>query len=64
MEKSILIKSDETDLTSCVSVIVVPEIALKEAGYIKMFTQLKILHYRSYITDPHFSVAFLKNKRL
>ena len=38
MDKSISITSDDTNLTDCVSVIVVPEIALKEAGYIKMFT--------------------------
>jgi len=38
MKKSILITSDDDILEDCVSIIIVPEIALTEAGYIKMFT--------------------------
>jgi len=38
MEKSIRITSDENVILDCESVIIVPEHALKEAGYIKMFT--------------------------
>ncbi len=38
MKKSILITSDENVLVDCVSIVIVPENALNEAGYIKMFT--------------------------
>ncbi len=38
MKKSILITSDKGIVADCLSIIIVPEIALKEAGYIKMFT--------------------------
>ncbi len=38
MGKSISVMSDDINLTDCVSIIIVPEVALKEAGYIKMFT--------------------------
>ena len=38
MEKSIRITSDENVVVDCVSIIIVPENALNEAGYIKMFT--------------------------
>ncbi|RKZ92438.1 MAG: hypothetical protein DRQ43_09050 [Gammaproteobacteria bacterium] len=38
MKKSILITTDKGITVDCVSIIIVPEIALEEAGYIKMFT--------------------------
>lgn len=38
MKKSILITSDEDVIEDCESIIIVPENALNEAGYIKMFT--------------------------
>ena len=38
MTKSIVITSEEGILADCVSTIIVPELAIKEAGYIKMFT--------------------------
>ncbi len=38
MGKSILITSDDNIIVDCVSIIIVPENALKEAGYIKMVT--------------------------
>ncbi len=38
MEKFIQITSDEDIIADCVSIIIVPEIAIKEAGYIKMLT--------------------------
>ena len=38
MKKPILITSDKGITADCISIIIVPEIALKEAGYIKMFT--------------------------
>lgn len=38
MKRSILITSGEDILLDCVSIIIVPEIAINEAGHIKMFT--------------------------
>ena len=38
MTESIVISSEENTLADCVSTIIVPERAIKEAGYIKMFT--------------------------
>ena len=38
MTESIVILSGEKVLAECVSTIIVPELAIKEAGYIKMFT--------------------------
>ena len=38
MKKSILITSNGDVIVDCVSIIIVPENALNEAGYIKMFT--------------------------
>ena len=38
MTESIVISSEENILAECVSTIIVPELAIKEAGYIKMFT--------------------------
>jgi hypothetical protein len=38
MGKFIQITSDEDIIADCVSIIIVPEIAIKEAGYIKMLT--------------------------
>lgn len=38
MERTILITSDEEVIADCVSIIIVPEKAILEPGYIKMFT--------------------------
>lgn len=38
MAGSIVISSEQTILADCVSTIIVPELAISEAGYIKMFT--------------------------
>ncbi len=38
MSTMITIQSPTTTITSCESVLIVPEIALQEAGYIKMFS--------------------------
>lgn len=38
MEKSILIKCDKDVIAECESIIIVPEIAVTEAGYIKLLT--------------------------
>ncbi len=44
MEKFIHITSDENIIMDCVSIIIVPEIAIKEAGYIKMLTVKDAAH--------------------
>ena len=38
MKRSIFITYEEDILLDCVTIIIVPEVALREAGYIKMFT--------------------------
>jgi len=38
MERSILIKCDQDVIAKCVSIVIVPEIAVSEAGYIQMLT--------------------------
>lgn len=38
MTESIVISSEESILADCVSAIIIPELAITEAGYIKMFT--------------------------
>jgi len=44
MGKFIIITSDKDILADCVSIIIVPEIAVREAGHIKMFTIKDSVH--------------------